>query len=153
MLDPHREIHNNEKKYRYPTPVKCPTCKGTGKSKKYICRSCGKTHQWSHNYVLCEIQQRFNRKIDKPLPGIIKQGTRREWVKDYYLIRNFNWSLLVSRIVERDGSICKECKSKRHRHDEPLEVHHIIPKSNGGSDHPANLKTLCKKCHLSKHLK
>ena len=28
-----------------------------------------------------------------------------------------------------------------------LEVHHIILRSEGGSDHPLNLMTLCKRCH------
>jgi 5-methylcytosine-specific restriction endonuclease McrA len=29
----------------------------------------------------------------------------------------------------------------------PFEVHHIIPRGLGGSDHPANLKLVCQNCH------
>ncbi len=28
-----------------------------------------------------------------------------------------------------------------------LEVHHIIPRSRGGTNHPKNLKTVCDQCH------
>ena len=28
-----------------------------------------------------------------------------------------------------------------------FEVHHIIPRAKGGTDHPANLKLVCQKCH------
>jgi len=34
---------------------------------------------------------------------------------------------------------------------EKLEVHHIVFRSNGGSDKPSNLITLCKKCHAKLH--
>ena len=35
--------------------------------------------------------------------------------------------------------------------DKKLEVHHIIFKSNGGSDEPEILITLCKTCHDNLH--
>lgn len=28
-----------------------------------------------------------------------------------------------------------------------MEVHHIIPRGLGGTDHPRNLKLVCYKCH------
>lgn len=47
-------------------------------------------------------------------------------------------------VVERDGYHCRACQSD----DGEYEVQHIIPKKDGGTNHPANLITLCRKCHL-----
>ena len=46
----------------------------------------------------------------------------------------------------RDGFACQQCGSRDH-----LEVHHIRHRSNGGSDRPANLITLCHDCHRKHH--
>lgn len=46
----------------------------------------------------------------------------------------------------RDGFACQQCGSRGH-----LEVHHIRHRSNGGSDRPANLITLCHDCHQKHH--
>jgi HNH endonuclease len=32
-----------------------------------------------------------------------------------------------------------------------LQVHHILPVENGGTNDPANLQTLCDACHAGKH--
>ena len=32
-----------------------------------------------------------------------------------------------------------------------LEAHHILPRHLGGSDHPRNLMTLCRDCHMAVH--
>ena len=45
-------------------------------------------------------------------------------------------------IFYRDGWRCLRCGKKSH-----LTVDHIIPVSRGGSSHPENLQTLCKKCN------
>jgi hypothetical protein len=42
----------------------------------------------------------------------------------------------------RDKRRCQRC---RHRGN--LSIHHIIPRSEGGSDEPENLITLCFRCH------
>ena len=49
-------------------------------------------------------------------------------------------------VKSRDGYTCQVCSSR-----EKLEVHHIIPRAEGGSDRPANLITLCEKCHDTHH--
>lgn len=51
-----------------------------------------------------------------------------------------------SQILLRDGFRCRECNYYKH-----LEVHHIIPRSKGGTDDPNNLITLCQRCHRKKH--
>lgn len=47
----------------------------------------------------------------------------------------------------RDGYKCQCCGKKDCR----LEVHHLLPRSRGGSDKLANLITLCSDCHHLAH--
>ncbi|MBM4328623.1 MAG: restriction endonuclease [Deltaproteobacteria bacterium] len=46
----------------------------------------------------------------------------------------------------RDGFKCRVCRSGRQ-----LEVHHLTPKANGGTDRLVNLMTLCVTCHEKHH--
>ena len=46
----------------------------------------------------------------------------------------------------RDGYKCRKCGSKTH-----LEVHHIVQRKDGGTDHRDNLVTLCHDCHAALH--
>jgi len=50
----------------------------------------------------------------------------------------------------RDGDgqalLCEGCERRLARH-----LHHIIPRSEGGSDHPENLMALCIQCHIEIH--
>src|SRR6056297_489272 len=46
-------------------------------------------------------------------------------------------------VRKRDNYVCKVCKDKKSI----TEVHHIIPRREGGSDRPGNQITLCPKCH------
>ena len=52
-------------------------------------------------------------------------------------------------ILYRDGYTCQYCNNKRK--DSRLHVHHVIYVSNGGSDRPNNLLTLCILCHDDLH--
>lgn len=54
-----------------------------------------------------------------------------------------------ARILWRDGYTCQFCKGKRK--PSRLEVHHIVWKSQGGSDEDMNLITLCDVCHKAVH--
>lgn len=49
-------------------------------------------------------------------------------------------------VLQRDHNKCRNCGSKTY-----LEVHHIIYRSQGGTDARGNLITLCDKCHAEKH--
>lgn len=60
---------------------------------------------------------------------------------DYYNVKEY--------VLSRDGHTCQYCKGKSK--GEQLQVHHIIPKSKGGSDRPENLITLCKTHHVMLH--
>lgn len=53
------------------------------------------------------------------------------------------WRKLSRQIIRRDHATCQAvCGCTL-----TLTVHHIIPRSEGGSDDPANLITLCAACH------
>lgn len=65
------------------------------------------------------------------------------------------------RILYRDNFTCQDC-GEFHSFinefqmpipidDGQLEVHHILPVSEGGGDEQQNLITLCKKCHRERH--
>jgi len=55
--------------------------------------------------------------------------------KDFWNVREY--------VLYRDNHTCQHCHAKGI----VLEVHHIIPRSNGGTDRPNNQITLCLKCH------
>ena len=57
-------------------------------------------------------------------------------------------------VLERDNHECQICCKKegyKHKNNVPLETHHIVPRSQGGSDDPSNLITLCPTCHKKIH--
>lgn len=52
------------------------------------------------------------------------------------------WLALREIILERDGKACARCGIKTK-----LSIHHIKPRSTGGTDELYNLITLCQPCH------
>ena len=60
---------------------------------------------------------------------------------------NYGWTNAKAHALNRDNYTCQCCKAKHTR----LEVHHIIYRSNGGSDDLENLITLCETCHIALH--
>lgn len=57
------------------------------------------------------------------------------------------WKPLAHRIRVQDDFRCNVCGHA----NEVLHVHHIIPLSEGGTNDPSNLVTLCHGCHLHQH--
>ena len=49
-------------------------------------------------------------------------------------------------VYRRDGYRCALCDSTKY-----IQVHHVIPRSRGGTNHPHNLITLCADCHAMAH--
>lgn len=49
-------------------------------------------------------------------------------------------------IYKRDGYRCALCDSPKG-----LQIHHVMPRSEGGSNDPMNLITLCWVCHAIAH--
>ena len=62
---------------------------------------------------------------------------------------NYGFENTKAMVLNRDGYKCQCCKGK-HK-DSKLEVHHIIFRSQGGSDEAENLITLCHTCHKALH--
>ena len=52
-------------------------------------------------------------------------------------------------ILHRDNHKCQNPNCKNKDESPILEIHHIKYKSNGGTDTPNNLITLCTKCHTT----
>ncbi|MFX0095545.1 MAG: RNA-guided endonuclease IscB [Candidatus Hodarchaeota archaeon] len=61
----------------------------------------------------------------------------------------YGYENLKSYVRARDKHTCQLCKGKSQ--DPCFECHHIVPKTDGGTDIPANLITLCKTCHTQVH--
>lgn len=59
------------------------------------------------------------------------------------------WRPLKQWIYQRDLGICQYCK-KQYPYDK-THCHHVLELSEGGTNHPANLKTLCHNCHKERH--
>ena len=68
-----------------------------------------------------------------------------------------NWPEIRKWVLQRDGHQCtntwqdaygnwNRCPNIDHLH-----VDHVIPKSKGGTDTADNLRTLCERCHSSRH--
>ncbi len=62
---------------------------------------------------------------------------------------NYGFENTRAFVLNRDNYTCQYCKGK-HK-DSRLEVHHIIFRSQGGSDEESNLITLCHTCHKNLH--
>ena len=58
-----------------------------------------------------------------------------------------NWDEIRKEVYRRGQWTCQRCGTKNTR----LYAHHLIPLSEGGSNEPKNLITLCEKCHEDMH--
>lgn len=54
------------------------------------------------------------------------------------------WSTTRSTVLRRDRRACRLCESRAG-----VEVDHIVPVALGGTGDLANLRTLCRACHLA----
>lgn len=72
-----------------------------------------------------------------------------EKVKHWGYQKGINYGFANSKayVLSRDNYTCQCCKTKKGT----LQVHHIIYRSNGGSDEESNLITLCENCHTKLH--
>lgn len=55
-------------------------------------------------------------------------------------------STLRETVLDRDNEGCVSCEGT-----DDLNVHHIVPRGQGGANEPENLATLCKQCHYYAH--
>jgi len=68
---------------------------------------------------------------------ICKERFWKEWEK------RFCWSVIAYNLKIEKKWTCEKCGVK----DYGAEVHHIIPRCEGGTDNKENLIVLCRKCH------
>jgi 5-methylcytosine-specific restriction endonuclease McrA len=73
--------------------------------------------------------------------GRITTGSRCPLCRRQSPYQQPEWRRLSDFVGARDGS-CRECGSTQY-----LSAHHVIPRNEGGEDHPANLVALCAGCH------
>jgi len=113
------------------------------------CMRCGRRHATLFDSKRClisrEIQQAFEEKAEWSGEGSREHLSHESMPP---ALRAWGWREMRRRILTRDGYHCQECNKPLA--DVPswfTEVHHIVPRERGGSDHPSNLKTLCLVCH------
>jgi 5-methylcytosine-specific restriction endonuclease McrA len=59
------------------------------------------------------------------------------------------WIPLKQYVYKRDNGMCGYCSSVTPY--EETHCHHALELSEGGTNHPSNLKTLCQECHKTRH--
>lgn len=72
---------------------------------------------------------------------------RNKWL--YQRGFNYGYANTKAYVLARDAHTCQQCQGKSR--DRRLEVHHIVFRSERGSDEERNLLTLCKSCHDGLH--
>jgi ATP-dependent DNA helicase RecQ len=60
-----------------------------------------------------------------------------------------SWQTVRRAVLERDGHRCRDCPESVDRRD--LDVHHLVPRVDGGRDEISNCITLCDGCHAARH--
>lgn len=64
---------------------------------------------------------------------------------------SIEWKRIRTQVIQRDNFKCVECGTVAKSAD--IDVHHLLPRSAGGTDDPSNLVTLCDGCHAAHHPK
>jgi len=72
--------------------------------------------------------------------------------KEYQQGSLYGYENMKSHLIAREHGKCQLCKQKFIKNN-PFRIHHIIPRSKGGTDKPSNLALLHKKCHEKLHKK
>lgn len=132
----------SEEIYRRPGqiakgPVFCSTkCSNIRNKNVHPCPVCGKEVNSGRNALTCS---RACSNINRT--GITYgKGRPRDKVASLRVIRD-------ELIAERGGK-CNRCTFS---FVPVLQLHHIIERSNGGTDDPSNLEILCPNCHTTHH--
>lgn len=76
-------------------------------------------------------------------PAVLKN----KWL--YQKSVNYGFANTKAYVLARDNHTCQHCKGKSK--DCRLEVHHVVFRSQNGSDEETNLITLCQTCHFGLH--
>jgi 5-methylcytosine-specific restriction endonuclease McrA len=80
--------------------------------------------------------------------GRCPRCAQRKWQERRGVKSGWMSQAIRERVLERDSYRCTVCGAgARHQ----LKVHHVIPRSEGGSNRMENLRTLCHACHEAAH--
>jgi len=119
------------------------------------CEGCGRKHREEQAHQTCVSWHNFLRLYrSKDSRAWRPEGSTEDYLSIgpdselYVKVRNWLWRRVRRYIKRRDGGRCTECGIEVKGRRVPYEIHHIVPRSRGGTEHPANLRTLCSKCHL-----
>ena len=74
-------------------------------------------------------------------PDVVKEGYKNGQCAGYYDVRYF--------VFARDNYTCQVCKKR----NKILRTHHIVYRTEGGTDRADNLITVCTECHTSENHK
>jgi hypothetical protein len=82
-------------------------------------------------------------------PHALKNSAVLEDKIRYQRGRNYGYANTKGYVLARDNSTCQHCGGRSK--DPCLHVHHLVFRSQHGSDEEENLLTLCKTCHEGVH--
>jgi len=140
------------------------------------CDHCGRFHWTESSKGWCTLYKTLRGELGKELPTALPEGSKEPppW-------GDINaWNDIRDGMLGRDAHTCQDCGIKESGlwgafleakglppdtkgSDLPyevsgemavwttLEVHHIVPRVAGGTNHPENLITLCRACHRARH--
>ena len=103
------------------------------------CTYCGGEHRSLRQHLVC------NRIL---CAEKIIEGAESELPEYTPRIQISTWPRIREMVLRRDSYKCLSCGADLSSRPEWMrEVHHIVPRTLGGTDDPRNLKTLCNACH------
>ncbi|HNX47864.1 MAG TPA: HNH endonuclease [Methanomassiliicoccales archaeon] len=118
------------------------------------CEACGRKHREEQAHQTCLSWHNFLALYrSKETKAWRPEGTTEEYLSIgpgselHDKVRNWLWRRIRRYVKRRDGGRCTECGIEVKGRRVPYEIHHIVPRSRGGTEHPANLRTLCSVCH------
>ena len=59
------------------------------------------------------------------------------------------WAMIRQHVYAHDAGRCQYCAARVELFK--CHIHHALELSEGGTNHPSNLKTLCIDCHKNRH--
>lgn len=101
--------------------------------------------------LLCRNFIKCKNPVKKPYHFYCSKDCQQKIIREAYSFEYFR-----SDCLKRDKCTCQDCGVKYGRdnpydYNNPIEVHHIVPVQDGGSNDKSNGITLCFKCHIKAH--
>lgn len=114
------------------------------------CSYCRGRHYSQFARIQCRMLTEFKDKMSAYCVDGTKDAVFSDVVLNYSRFADARarvWPSMAYAIYERDGKGCQICGLGEKDAQQSFECHHIIPRGLGGTDHPANLQTVCPDCH------